>query len=339
VRSKTPCEKGAHSPTCKFRSDDDFSRCVTYTKARARVRVRTWSGEDKELEAFANSSSLAEARVKQKAEEFVGGKLFAGKRHLIPDFVERYITRHEKNGEILPHTATLYRTVLANRIIPQTKNLDAATLDVPGAIRLLEIIRDGNPNDPEDGAHFGEYSMASYLLKSGFTIVQREGLNPYNVIEQALPSVKLPRAWRQQQSQRSARPATLDEVRLLTKYFEKRTRSSPLGDLITVMVGTGLRISEVLALQVEDLQQTPDSWELAVRNHIVESVGVIPGTKSHPEAFRIKDLFPSVVSALQSRMVLDGAVSPNDLIFSAAEDGSATGKRVCLRPTNVRTAL
>jgi integrase len=346
-RDKVPCKDGVHAKSCPT-SDGDTSLCATYPAARARIRVALWNGQIKELEAFAPTATAAKTAVSKKSDAVLGGRSIGQQRPDIMAYVEKHIVRALGNGDIQPQTADLYRTVAGYRIRNAAKlsRFNAAKFDISTAIAFLEIVRDGKADSPsEQRPHYGDFGMAAALLKGAFVIIQQEFSLPYNFVEQALTSVKIPKTWKRNMVSRSSRALTAGEIDALLAHYERRNKKAAyMVDFITIGAGTGLRVSEILALQNGDLEEVDGVWNLHVRRHIIEetktrALSNIPGTKAHEEPFMIPNIQPSVVHAIQSRIVLDGLTRKSDWIFATEGQAKNAGERTIIFSSTVRNSM
>ena len=218
---------------------------VAEGKHRARARFRDFTGKTKQVEAYGPSGAKAErqllanlrARVESAGDTISGnttvsslGKIWTGNLGKSDEHTEQTIERYESIVEKIIGPA------LGEYLI-----MEATVSRVDGFLRALA---DKTP---------GRAKTTKSVLKSMFDLaVRHDALRTNPVREVRLPTKR----------KKPVQALTIDEVGTLREGLRKwqaadgvkgPTRSTELLDVVDLMLGTGMRIGEVLALRWSDV--------------------------------------------------------------------------------------
>ncbi|MBE0010554.1 hypothetical protein DXT87_12255 [Arthrobacter sp. AET 35A] len=218
---------------------------------RAWITVREWNGKTRMLTAHATTMGRARNQILIRAEEWAKSNKVLGSDPTIDQLLKTWLnsrstTESAVDGEISQQTRASYEYYANKYIVPEVGQIRAKELRASHAKRfLLGLIT------PEGGHTTAR--LCRTILKQAFDYAVGDdviGANP-------VTSVILP-------TKRKSRPRALrdDELLTLRKAIHSwrrepglsgPPRSEHLSDVFEVMLGTGLRIGEVLALCWKDI--------------------------------------------------------------------------------------
>lgn len=177
-------------------------------------------------------------------------------------------------GKWAINTARRYREVWLLHLAPAVGNLRVREATVTRLDRTVKAI--------QGSVGAGTAKHARVVLSGIMTLAVRHGASSTNPVANIAPVVV---------ATKEVRPLTLDEVARVRaaahdavhppEGTKRRGRlpSPDLIDIIEVMLGTGARIGEVLALRWEDVDLDPDQPRLSITGTIVWEDGVEGGPR------------------------------------------------------------
>lgn len=270
---------------------------VAEGKWRARARFRDFTGKTKQVEAYGPSGAKAErqllanlrTRVESAGDTISGkttvtalGKIWAGNLGESDQHTEQTIERYE--------------TIVEKIIGPALGEYLIIEASVSRVDQFLRALAEKTP---------GRAKTTKSVLKSMFDLaVRHDALRTNPVREVRLPTKR----------KKPVQALTIDEVTELRQALKKwqgaegvkgPTRSTELLDVVDVMLGTGMRIGEVLAIRWSDVD-LGEHPRLTVSGTLVpiKEKGLIrqPHTKT-ASGYRVLTLPAFVVEVLLRRSV------------------------------------
>lgn len=195
----------------------------------------------------------------------------------------------------------------------------------------LELLDDGKKHD---------YKEARIILNDAMTLARRYELISINPMEAAL---KAPRRSRRQVQEDVVilTHEQVDAMRRALVQWERDRRGKPgpapspvYRYFFDVLVGTGTRISEALALRVQDVVLGVENPFVLISGTIVEHVGKGVQRQPYPKGKRpsAKALPTAAARALAAQLARLGDREPEDLVFP-------TRKRTPISYGNMRRSL
>lgn len=289
----------------------------------ARTRFRMMDGSIKHVRRVGRSRTAATNNLKAALSR-LAGEAAAGKAITVntpvPRLIDAWLEDMEhrvRNGTLSLSSLDAYRSDVKNHLLPafcdlQTHELTADVVD--------RFIKDKASN----GVSVSAISRLRSIMSSMCALAVRHkalAVNPVRDVAQV----------RQAGGRKPVRALTLDErVELLRGLSESETaQASDLPDLVAMMLATGVRIGEILALTGEEI--SADASTVRIEWHLVTPTGQgvvrAPGRKSGSAGLTLA--VPQWARPLFRRRKLAAGPYP---IFSTATDG-------WWRPTNASRTL
>lgn len=250
-------------------------------KWRARTRYRFESGRLRQVERFAPSRAKAETKLKQALTQIQESTAVEVKRETrVRDLGERFLK--EKAGKA-PRTVETYERSVRKIIVPRIGDLAVSEATPERLQRFLDTVA------AENGP--GEAKKARAVLSGMMGLAARSDAIRTNPVRELAPiegsgdgAIPIPLA---------ALPGLLEKVR-----GDERLQQLDMVDLVEFIAGTGVRISEAIGLDWEDV----DGEVVTIR-------------KSKTTAGERRIVVPAAVSAMLARRERrDGAVFPTALL-------------------------
>lgn len=341
------CKSGFAESTAQF---VDVERgCAEATYWRARVRVGMKSGEKPvPLEAVARTQGLAKESLKQRIDKFVEDQSGKPRRAkpvasglTLAAAMDKWLQSHTQKGGITATTRERYERVIRHIIAPEVGSLDVTEVTKSELRKFL----DGIPiyDEENDKTYRVSYvKPAYYILNATFKIAAVDDLIESNPMFQLSPEPAPPNAHRT-----AAKPLTPAQYRSLRGAIAAQPRIAPYFlNLIDLLAGTGMRISEALALTRANVATALDAdnphitldSRLQVLNAGVQVEEGLKESRYRADGTRVNTsrviVHPprSVVRAIAAQLALDPNGKPDDLLFR-----NRHGK--VLLPANIRRTL
>ena len=294
---------------------------------RARTKYRAFTGVTSEPEAFGKSRAVARRRLEDKLHAMSGtgvtdGVVTITSTTKMTDAIDQWIRERKQEGEdgITSQSLITYGSTIKNHIRPGLGQLRVREVTPVAVNRLLAALHAAGKYDTA--------RQANNVLKQIMGMCVRYGAITVNPVRDAAP-VRKPRR------RKEVRTLSLDEVVILRKAvraWEDRPAKrgirnvTLLPEIVDTMLGTGLRIGEVLALREEDLDLASEAPTLTVNGTVVRAE--VPDANGEPKRRLIRQAKPKtdssrhtvtlpgfVVAAIQTALdlALDGG--PDGLLF------------------------
>lgn len=290
---------------------------------QAATRYRDERGTVRRVRARGRSGAAAERALKRKLGDLqsqVTGDLSATSR--VEDLYQVWIAKRREDGTIRPQTIHGYAGDYERYVRPELGQLRLRELTVPRVDRFLTETARISPRRAKS---------TRTVLSQMVALAVRFGAMPANTVRDA-SAVRVPKG--------EPRALTEDEVRGLyaavREWTHMQPRSGPrrsptLGHVITLLLGTGLRIGEALALRWCDVDLAATPARLTIAGTLVEPkkepMFYQPDPKTASGHHVV--LIPAHVATMLLERQLTAEPSPVDAVFPARGGG-------WLAPCNLR---
>jgi integrase len=241
---------------------------------RALTRFRDTDGNTRRVTATGPSKAAAERALREVlgTRTAPAGELLTAETRLI-DLANLWITGLEAEGRIEQTTINEYRRVLDNLVLPSVGGLKLREATTGRLDRLLLKLRDLSVN---------RQRKAKVVLGAMLDLAVRHDAIPTN------PARGTSRVHRPKQETRALRVEDLVEIRAAVRRWVNADRPGPkatsdMADIIDLMLATGCRIGEILALRWSDLNLDGDLPTLSVSGTIKTETGKGTYRKATPK--------------------------------------------------------
>jgi integrase len=287
---------------------------------RMRTGTKARKAEDALLAVFQAMAAEDEAKAKA-AKEKLGRKLQEGSEAPFAEVVENWISYIESGGlRLRASTAYEYTRMARADIVPALGALALGDIDIRTCADFLHGIVDG-------GRYYAKAEHNRVILSNILTWCAGLGLIPGNPVRQV---ASLPRPHKKPVLivEKEDMASVLIAVRKHGEDQLKVARPGPrqnldIPDGVELLLATGMRISELLALRWEDVWiDEPDDG-----SYWVEINGKVGWEKGHPmlrhDYGKTNDkkldlrISPDVAAMLRARRANERRTNPNGAIFPA----------------------
>ncbi|MGN9811485.1 tyrosine-type recombinase/integrase [Micromonospora sp. BQ11] len=291
---------------------------------RARARFRDYDGKTRDIEATDTTGPAAERALKVKLRDrATPNNDEIARETRIGRLAELWVEEVTAEERIAPQTIHRYETSVRTAIVPALGNLRIREASVGRLDRLLRDIAKDRPSTAKG---------VKVVLGQMFALAVRHGAIPTNPVRDT---------GRLRKPRRTVVALTdehLHAVRTAIREWQEPVPGKPgprhtgdLADVVDLMLATGARIGEILALRWEDLDLAAERPTLTICGTLVfvKGQGIFrqPWTKSDA-GYRMVVLPRFAVGMLLARK-LGAAENPHDAIF-------ASRRGTWLSPNNVR---
>lgn len=247
---------------------------------QARVRIRLLDGTATEVSR--SRKTAQEARLAVQSEIDVLLTASKGSGELKPDdkigkaarqwINELRVRSRWPNAPVRPQTVDEYERTLGNHVIPALGNIRLNQLTLPMCQKLLDDILEKGKKGPHSMVWTAE--QVKFCLKS---VIDRAMLhdalraNPVEKVKTPKPTPPEPKAMKVLDMYRLRKAVRDWEASRMGKPGPRPTGHLPA--VVDLMLGTGLRIGEALALQWRDVKLTGPTPTVAVVATLVDIKG------------------------------------------------------------------
>ena len=276
---------------------------------RALTRFRDTDGNTRRVTATGPSKAAAERALRDVlgTRTAPAGGLVTAETRLI-DLANLWITGLEAEGRIEQSTINEYRRVLDNLVLPSVGGLKLREATTGRLDRLLLRLRDRSVN---------RQRKAKVVLGAMLDVAVRHDAIPVN------PARGTSRVHRPKQETRALRVEDLVEIRAAVRRWVNADRPGPkatrdMADIIDLMLATGCRIGEILALRWSDLNLDGDLPTLTVSGTIKSETGKGTYRKPTPksDASRRTVVLPRFAAELLRVRKEFATPNENDAVFA-----------------------
>lgn len=280
----------------------------------ARCRFRDFDGETRKVTAFGKSGAEAERRLRASLQDRAQP---AGENVTADTRLEAVVAlwlREVDESDRAENTRRRYREVAELHVVPGLGRLRLREVNVAAVDRFLRANR--------DRTGMATAKLCRTVLSASLGLAARHGAVSTNPVRDAVTF--------RQREVAEVRALTVDEVARLRRAIRQDDAAGRVGlpDLIDVLLGTGLRIGEAVALRWQDVQLDADPPTLDVTGTVIVSKdsGLIRQTHTKSSRSRRRLTLPAFTVGVLSRLAES---ADTELVFP-----SRTGT---LRdPSNVR---
>lgn len=231
---------------------------------RSLARFRDHDGRTRRVTATGPSKAAAERGLREVLAQRTppGGDLVTAETRLV-DLADQWITGLEAEGRIEQSTINEYRRVLDSLVLPGLGGLKLREATTGRLDRLLLRLREQSVN---------QQRKAKPVLGAMLDIAVRHDAIPVN------PARATSRVHQPRQETKALRVEDLVDIRAAVRRWVNADRPGPrpsvdMADIIDLMLATGCRIGEVLALRWSDLDIDTDRPTLTVAGTIKTETG------------------------------------------------------------------
>ncbi|MDG4750865.1 tyrosine-type recombinase/integrase [Micromonospora sp. WMMD718] len=291
---------------------------------RARARFRDYDGITRDIEATDATGPAAERALKVKLRDRATPTDDEITRETrISALAELWVEEITAEERIAPQTIHRYATSVRTSILPALGNLRIREASVGRLDRFLRDIAKDRPSAAKG---------VKVVLSQMFALAVRHGAIPTNPVRDT-GRLRKPR-----RTVVVLSPEQLQAVRTAIREWQRPIPGKPgprhsgdLADVVDLMLATGARIGEILALRWEDLDLAAERPTLTICGTLVfiKSQGFFrqPWTKSDAGYRRV--VLPRFAVGMLMARKLTAADNPHDAIF-------ASRRGTWLSPNNVR---
>ena len=276
---------------------------------RALTRFRDHDGKTRRVTATGSSKATAERALREALarRSAPAGELITAETRL-NDLANLWITGLEAEERIEQTTINEYRRVLDNLVLPSVGGLKLREATTGRLDRLLLRLRDQSVN---------RQRKAKVVLGAMLDVAVRHDAIPTN------PARGTTRVHRPKQETRALRVEDLVAIRAAVRQWVTTDRPGPratsdMADIIDLMLATGCRIGEILALRWSDLDLDGDLPVLTVSGTIKTETGKGTYRKPTPktDASRRTVVLPRFAAELLRVRREFATPNKNDAVFA-----------------------
>lgn len=276
---------------------------------RALTRFRDHDGKTRRVTATGSSKATAERALREALarRSAPAGELITAETRL-NDLANLWITGLEAEERIEQTTINEYRRVLDNLVLPSVGGLKLREATTGRLDRLLLRLRDQSVN---------RQRKAKVVLGAMLDVAVRHDAIPTN------PARGTTRVHRPKQETRALRVEDLVAIRAAVRQWVTTDRPGPratsdMADIIDLMLATGCRIGEILALRWRDLDLDGDLPVLTVSGTIKTETGKGTYRKPTPktDASRRTVVLPRFAAELLRVRREFATTNENDAVFA-----------------------
>ncbi|MFV8380092.1 tyrosine-type recombinase/integrase [Corynebacterium hindlerae] len=300
------------------------TRRIGHRKYESRARTGTITGRSREVKAWAVTAEGSRVKLKDMARKvaYVGGSAPIDAETTIYVLVQTTLDEMERVGELRPQTIRGYKkalhTLKGQYGDPNISKVQLAECTPAFVSGWIEAVADRAPSAGRN---------CKVVLKAAFDHAKRLGIELWAQNPAGL--AKLPAAKADQAKELS--DADLAGIRAAVDTWQTDRKMIPLKLMVNLLVGTGMRPGEMLALRWSDLDLEATPATLTVAGTIIEDGERKIKRQDFPKTehgYRVLKLSGWLVSLLQEWR----EIATNEMVFP-------TRSNTWYAPNNVRRAF
>lgn len=280
---------------------------------KSRTRIRDQDGVMREVSATGTTKSAAERALRLKlVERTAPREQLISSQTTVTRLSQIWISFLRDEGRIENSTINEYERVLNNVVIPELGGLQLTEVTTGRLDAFLLRLR---------AVSASRQRKTKVVLGAMFSLAVRHDALYINPVQQTS------RIHRDRHEVRSLTIEDLQRVREALKKWATEARpgpkaSSDMADIVDVMLGSGARIGEVLALRWADIDLAATPPTLTIKGTIKTEKGKGTYRKAHPktEASVRTTALPAFAAAVLRRRLADESASEIDAVFPTRND-------------------
>lgn len=298
---------------------------ATSGRSVASARYRDWDGVARLVSASGSSKAAAERALKTKLSErslFQPGSPMLTPDSGFPALVDYWLEDMELEDRLSLTTRHLYERNMRGLVMPAFEHLTLREIGVARCDWFLKQLACESQSKAK---------QARVVMRLAFGLAVRHEVIPRN------PMDHVARLYREYTPPEALTPVEVDAVRAAVLHWESglsKTGPRPdgqLGAIIEVMLGTSVRIGEVLALRRSDVDVASAPPTVRVAGTVVSQRGRPTMRQDHPKTARSRRVIalPSFAAeALRARLAQQGRMSTDELVFASRNGTPLTTNNV-----------
>lgn len=283
-------------------------------KWKARTRFRDFDGKTRDVTAFGSTAAAAERSLREALvarATAAGGSGDITENTFMAQLTAAWLDELTQEERLRPQTLHRYRRIVEHSINPSLGKLRVREVTVGVADRFLKA---------RAKLHPAQAQSEKQVLGQIMNLAERHQAIRYNPVS----SVKKLRTVRKEV--RALDQEQIELLRTLVRAWRKPTDgprpsgprpSGDLPDIVDLLLGTGLRINEVLALRWSDIDLSGDKATLTVNGTLVFITGQgfirqpVPKSRSGRRTLYL----PAFAAGVLLRRRVHGAENELDAVF------------------------
>lgn len=274
---------------------------------RARARIRDQDGTTRQVTATGTTRAAAERALRKKlAERTVPTQLALTGETSLRELADFWLERLRTEERVESSTINEYRRILDKVVLPEIGGLRLRELSTSRLEHFLIGVRQTSIN---------RQRKAKVVLGAMLGLAVRHDALPINPVQQTS------RVHRARTATRSLTAGDLAAVRTAVRAWEDKQRPGPksqgMGDIVDLMLATGARIGEILALRWSDISLDSTPPTLTISGTIKTDPGKGTYRKGSPKSdagYRTLVL-PDFAAALLRRRQRDSGGAADEPVF------------------------
>lgn len=290
----------------------------------ARVRYRDYDGKTRDIEATDTTGPAAVTALKLKLRDRTtpNDDEITRDTH-VSQLAKLWVDEITEEQRLAPQTIDRYKTSLRTAIVPRLGNLRIREASVGRLDRFLRAIAKDHPSSAKG---------AKVVLGQMFALAVRHNAIPTNPVRET-GRLRKPR-----RTVTALTTENLETVRSIIRTWQQPIPGKPgprhtgdLADIVDLMLATGARIGEILALRWDDIDLTATRPTLTIRSTLVhiKGLGIVQQEWTKSDAGYRRIVLPRFAVAMLMARDINATDNTPDAIF-------ASRRGTWLSPNNVR---
>lgn len=278
---------------------------------RATARFRDFDGRTRQVEAWGKTGAAAETSLRRALTERAaptGDEI--GPEMRLDRLAELWLAEIEASGRLAPQTIDQYRRAVEGTVLPAVGGLRVREATTSRLDRLLKSV------------------AAMYPAKARTARVVLAGMLGMAVRHDAMATNPVRGTAPLRGSRREPRALTIDELASLRDGVRRWQagdtgevqRAHDLLDVVDILLATGARIGEVLAIRWRDVDLSAEHPRLTITGTVVHLTGEGLRRQDHPKtsSSRRTVVLPRFAVDTLMRLRLEAYGNPHDVVFPSA---------------------